>query len=120
MDGNCVMYVFICLFLMAGILSWQNWLSILPIAAMIMETVGLWQKSPRRIRFIVFVPHPVWLIYNFIHGSYPGVLTEIFVITSLVAGIIRFDIIPWIKERRNSKEKDRDFFKTHGFTTHGY
>jgi hypothetical protein len=101
MDGNFVMYIFICLFLIAGILSWQNWLSVLPVAAMILETIGLWQKSPRRIRFIVFIPHPVWLVYNFIHGSYPGVLTEVFIVTSLIIGIIRFDILPYLRERRN-------------------
>ena len=102
MDGNFVMYVFICLFLIAGVLSWQNWLSILPIVAMIIETIGLWQKDTRRIRFIVFIPHPVWLVYNFIHGSYPGVLTEVFIVTSLIIGIIRFDILPWVRERRNT------------------
>ena len=101
MDGNFVMYVFICLFLIAGILSWQNWLSILPVAAMMIETVGLWQKNTRRIRVIVFIPHPVWLVYNFIHGSYPGVLTEVFIVTSLIIGIIRFDILPCFRERRN-------------------
>jgi hypothetical protein len=109
MDGNVVMYVFICLFLIAGILSWQNWLSILPVVAMIIETIGLWQKDTRRIRFIVFIPHPVWLVYNFIHGSYPGVLTEVFIVTSLIIGIIRFDILPWIRDRRNLKGKDQDF-----------
>jgi hypothetical protein len=109
MDGNIVMYIFICLFLIAGFLSWQNWLSILPITAMIIETIGLWQKNTRRIRFIVFIPHPVWLVYNFIHGSYPGVLAEIFVLTSLITGIIRFDILPWIRDRRNSGKQDQNF-----------
>jgi hypothetical protein len=109
MDGNVVMYIFFCLFLTAGILSWQNWLSILPIMAMIIETIGLWQKKPRRIRFIVFIPHPVWLVYNFIHRSYPGVLTEVFILTSLITGIIRFDVLPWVKERRNSGKQGQDF-----------
>jgi len=109
MDGNIVMCIFICLFLIAGFLSWQNWLSILPIVAMIIETVGLWQKNTGRIRFIVFVPHPMWLVYNFIHGSYPGVLAEIFIVTSLITGIIRFDILPWIRERKNPGKKDQDF-----------
>jgi hypothetical protein len=109
MDGNVVMYIFICLFLTAGFLSWQNWLSILPITAMIIETIGLWQKNTRRIRFIVFVPHPVWLVYNFIHGSYPGVLTEIFILTSLITGIIRFDILPRIRDRRNSGKQEQGF-----------
>jgi len=109
MDSNAVMYIFICLFLIAGFISWQNWLSILPIVAMIIETLGLWQKNPRIIRFIVFVPHPMWLTYNFIHRSYPGVLTEVFILVSLITGIIRFDILPWIRERNVSGKENRDF-----------
>jgi hypothetical protein len=108
MDGNGVMFVFIFLFLIAGVLSWQNWLSILPVVAMIIETIGLWQKNPRRIRFIVFVPHPIWLVYNSIHRSYPGVLTEVFILVSLITGIIRFDILPWIRERKISTKQDMD------------
>ena len=105
-DSNAIMFVFIGLFLIAGVISWQNWLSIVPIIAMIIETIGLWQKNPRIIRFIVFIPHPMWLIYNFINRSYPGVLTEIFILVSLIAGIIRFDILPWLRERNIAGEEE--------------
>jgi len=108
-DSIAIMFIFICLFLIAGVTSWQNWLSILPIIAMIIETIGLWQKNPRLIRFIVFVPHPMWLTYNFIHRSYPGVLTEVFILVSLITGIIRFDILPCIRERNISGKENRDF-----------
>jgi hypothetical protein len=108
-DNNAIMYVFISLFLIAGLISWQNWLSIVPIIAMIIETVGLWQKNPRLIRFIVFVPHPLWLAYNFIHRSYPGVLTEVFILVSLITGIIRFDILPWVREKNIAGEEDGNF-----------
>ena len=108
MDSDFVMYTFICLFLVAGILSWQNWLSLLPVMAMTIETIGVWQKDPRKIRFIVIVPRPIWITFNIIHRSYAGVLTELFVITSLITAIIRFDIAPWIRQKRNSGTQDRD------------
>ena len=108
MDSDIIMYVFVCLFLMAGILSWQNWLSILPIMAMAVETIGVWQKAPRKIRFIVIIPRPMWITYNISHHSYAGVLTEVFVITSLVTAIIRFDILPWIRQKNSSKKQSED------------
>ncbi len=108
MDSDIVMYTFIFLFFIAGILSWQNWLSLLPIMAMAIETVGLWQENPRKIRSIVIIPRPLWLTYNVIHGSYAGVLTELFVVVSLVTGIIRFDFLPWIRQKRNPGMLDQD------------
>jgi len=108
MDSDVVMYVFICLFFIAGILSWQNWLSLLPIMAMAIETFGLWQEDPRKIRSIVIIPRPLWLTYNVIHGSYAGVLTELFVVVSLITGIIRFDFLPWIRQKKNSGIGDQD------------
>lgn len=102
MDSDGVMYAFICLFVIAGILSWQNWFSLLPIMAMVIETIGVWQKSPRRIRFIVIIPRPLWITFNVIHHSYAGLLTELFVISSLITGIVRFDILPWVRQKRNS------------------
>jgi hypothetical protein len=108
MDSNFVMYTFICLFVIAGILSWQNWLSFLPIMAMIIETIGVWQEDPRKIRFIVIIPRPLWITFNVIHHSYAGVLTELFVITSLITAIVRFDFLPWIRKKRNSGILDQD------------
>ena len=109
MDKNTLMYVFIGLFCIAGALSWKGWLSLLPIMAMNIETIGLWNKNPRLIRYSVIIPRPLWIIYSTIHRSYAGVMTELFVITSLLTAIVRFDILPRIRERRNSRKQDQDF-----------
>jgi hypothetical protein len=108
MDNDLVMYVFISLFLIAGILSWRNWLSLLPIMAMAIETIGVWQKDPRKIRFIVIIPRPMWITFNVIHRSYAGMLTEFFVIPSLITGIVRFDILPWVEKKKETKKQSKD------------
>lgn len=105
MEKNTIMYVFIGLFFLAGALSWKGWLSLLPVMAMTIETVGLWKKNPRLIRSIVIIPRPLWITYNTIHHSYAGVLTELFVVGSLITGIVRFDILPWVRQKKNSKRK---------------
>jgi hypothetical protein len=111
MDSDIIMYVFVCLFFIAGILSWQNWLSILPVMAMAIETIGVWQKAPRKIRFIVMIPRPMWITFNVIHRSYAGVMTEVFVITSLLTAIIRFDILPWVRQKNGPKKQSEDSLK---------
>jgi len=107
MDKNTLMYVFVGLFCIAGALSWKGWLSLLPIMAMIIETIGLWKKSPRLIRSIVIIPRPLWITYNIVHHSYAGVMTEVFVIISLLTAIIRFDILPRIRQKNISKTKEK-------------
>jgi len=105
MEKNTLMYVFIFLFCIAGALSWNGALSLLPVMAMTIETFGLWKKNPRLIRSIVIIPRPLWITYNAIHHSYAGVLTELFVVGSLIAGIVRFDILPWVRQKKNSETK---------------
>ncbi len=88
-----LLYIFLGLFIGLGMFAWEGWYSVLPIAAMVIETTGLWMKRPAVIRIINIFPHPCWFIYNFIVGSYPGMATEIFVIASIFIGIIRLDIL---------------------------
>ncbi len=80
------------LFMLAGVIAWEAWYSLLPSVAMSVESVGLWMKRPSRIRFINLFPHPLWFTYNVIKGSYPGMITEILVLASILVAIWRYDI----------------------------
>ena len=95
---------FIMGFIVFGFLAWESWYSILPIIAMSIETVGLWMRNPKTIRFINLFPHPPWFTYNLIVGSWPGIVTEILIFTSILIGIWRFDM-------RKSKSRRVEGFK---------
>ena len=86
-------YIFILLFVTAGILARESWLGVLPVVAMTIETTGLWLKNVKRLRFVNLFPHPFWFAYNFIKGSWAGVICEIFVFSSIIIAIIRYDIL---------------------------
>jgi hypothetical protein len=101
-DNNILMYVFIGLFWIAGALSWVGWVSLLAVLAMTIETIGLWMKNPTKIRFSMLSLRPLWLSYNIIYRSFAGMTADLFVLISLITGIIRFDIIPLIRRKRNS------------------
>ncbi len=85
-------YIFILLFATAGLLARESWLGVLPVIAMTIETTGLWLKNLKRLRIINLFPHPFWFTYNFIKGSWAGVICEIFVFSSIIIAIIRYDI----------------------------
>lgn len=92
------LYIFLTIYIIAGILTWKNIYSILPVTAMVVSTVGVWIKNPKLTRFIVLPTSPCWLIYNLVSSSYAGVLAEIFIFSSIIAAIIRFDFLKKGKE----------------------
>lgn len=86
------LWIFIFAMVATGILTWQGWLSLLPIVGSILSTVALWMKNPRNIRIISLFVGPCWLIYNIIHGAYTGAVNEALAMISIIIGILRHDV----------------------------
>lgn len=93
--------VFVIISTVAAILTWEEWYSFLPSAAMILTTVSYWMKNETKIRLITFPSSPCWLVYNIIVGSVAGIVTECIVMTSLIIAIVRYDILK--KEKKVKK-----------------
>lgn len=83
---------FIAVFCLVTALTWQGPLSLLPLGGMISGTLAFWQRTPNHIRLIALISPPLWFTYNFISGSYPGMLVETIMFGSNLIGIYRFDI----------------------------
>jgi hypothetical protein len=90
---------FILLFVSAGLVANESWLGVLPVVAMGIETVGLWMKNTKRLRIINLFPHPFWFSYNWIKGSWAGVVCEVIVLSSILLAIVRYDV-------KSSKSKE--------------
>ena len=95
--------VFVTISVIAAIITWEDWYSILPSAAMVLTTVSYWMKSETKIRLITFPSSPCWLVYNIIVGSVAGIITECVVMTSLIIAIVRYDIL---KKKKVVKDED--------------
>ena len=65
----------------------------LPILAMTIDSFAVWNKKTQYIRLLMLIPRPLWFVYNYTVVSYAGMVTEIFVLFSILIGIIRFDIL---------------------------
>ena len=92
------LWLFSALFILAGVLSWKNIYSLLPILGMLLTTVGFWIENPRYVRIVTAPSSPLWFWYNLVNQSYPGMLTECFVFGSILIAAFRFDIFPAIKK----------------------
>ena len=98
-----IFWLVISAFVIATILTWKNWTSILPFIGVMIGTASMWQKKPQHMRWMfAFVP-PFWFAYNALNGSYPGMLGDTIAFVSVVSGIVRFDVLPKIKNKASSQ-----------------
>lgn len=87
-----IMCAIICLLqLVALVLTWEGWWSILPVAANIAATIGGYTFNARKIRIAgMFINSPLWIVYNIIVGSWAGILDEIVTEASMILSIYRY------------------------------
>ena len=97
------LFAFILAMIAVGVFTWQDLWSILPIIGSILSTVAQWMRKTKHIRAISLAVGPCWLIYNLVHGAYSGALNEVFAMTSIIIGIIRYDI----KDKEVTKEEQK-------------
>lgn len=75
----------------ALIITWNGWLSVLPVTANIAATIGGYTHNPRKIRIAgMFINSPLWIIYDIIVGSWAGILDEVVSEGSMIISIIRY------------------------------
>jgi hypothetical protein len=90
-EGWILPIFFIALFIAVVLLSWQGWISLLPMIGAICGTLAFWQKSPKWIRIFSLFVAPSWFLYAALIGSYPMMISEIIMFSSDVVGLFRFN-----------------------------
>ena len=76
-----------------GMLTYQNLFSLLPILGVIFETLGLWLKNERHIRFVSLLGAPFWLAYNMLCQAYGSAIGNVITLVSILVAIVRYDIL---------------------------
>lgn len=75
----------------ASALTWNGWLSILPVLATIVGTTAFWSNNARYIRLAdLFFMCPCYLFYDFFVHSYGGMINESITMLSILFSIYRF------------------------------
>lgn len=94
---NVLLYFFLFVFILSGILTWEGPRSILPIIGICIGTFAVWNKNPKILRIIILVATFPWIIYGIIVVSYPIIFANIFAFVCILLGILRYDLRPFIK-----------------------
>lgn len=97
-------YLFCLFFAAATIFTWQGIISLLPLAGCFVYTLSFNFKDPKKVRVFSSLSSPCWLIYNFLVKSWPGVITEVLNLTSIIIGYLRFDTKKTAEERKKNLE----------------
>lgn len=84
--------VFIGVSLVMSIITWESWITILPMIGMVSTTFAQYSKKPMMVRLLTLPNCPCWLIYNGLSGSISGVITELLIAVSIIVGFLRHDV----------------------------
>ena len=71
--------------------TYRSPLDILPLVGQIFTTISFAQKDASKVRLFTLPSPPCWFVYHLSTGNIGGTLNEIFVISSIVVGMIRLD-----------------------------
>ena len=91
---------FVVISAVSTIFTYQNLLSIVPAIAFTFNSVALWSNRPRTTRIFTIPNNTLFLIYNVANASYSGIISDTFVLVSLLIAFVRFDIL-----KKGVKEK---------------
>lgn len=90
-----VLFIFIAC--VATFYFWEGPISLLALAGTISYGVAYWQTNPTYIRRYLLISFPLWFTYNFIVGSYPGMVIELVLLLSNLVGQYKFDYLKKLK-----------------------
>ena len=83
--------VFILLSIGLLTIFWGGWVTLLPVAGVIIGTYGMWKDRPADIRTFMLISCLVWVPYTIIVQSWPGLLSQIVGIVGILMGMFRHD-----------------------------
>lgn len=89
-----------------GLLLYQNIFSLLPIFGVIFETMALWLRNEKHIRFVSFFGAPFWLAYNLVSRAYGSAIGNVLTICSIAIAVFRYDVFRKNTEEQSLTEKD--------------
>ncbi len=72
------------------ILTWDGWISLLPLVSVGVTTIGYWTNNAQKLRLSQFFGSPCTLLYDILIHSWGGVISESITLASIIISVIRF------------------------------
>lgn len=85
-----ILFVFIALVLLFGIITYDGLISLLPIIITVLYTYAFWQNNLNVARIIYIVAAIIWIYYNYEVVAYVGIIGNILEITTGLISLIKY------------------------------
>lgn len=85
-----ILFVFIALVLLFGIITYDGLISLLPIIITVLYTYAFWQNNLNVARIIYIVAAIIWIYYNYEVGAYVGIIGNILEIITGLISLIKY------------------------------
>lgn len=82
--------IFLVLIIMFGVVTWNGFISLIPVIITIFYTYSAWQDNAKWIRIVFVVAALFWIYYNFSVKAYISIIGNLFEIMSGVISLFRF------------------------------
>lgn len=73
-----------------GLALYTSAISLLPIFAVILETVALWFTKERVVRIVSLTAQPMWFLYNLLCGAYASAIGNALASVSIIVALLRY------------------------------
>ena len=87
-----------------GLLLYESPISLLPIAAAVLESTSNWMKNEKLLRIVSLTSVPLWLVYNAICGAWAAVVGSALAIVSIISALVRYSKLDKINDDGNSPQ----------------
>ena len=99
LNSKLVLFLIFTVYIISGIISYQNIFSILPILAATIYLFFIWNGNELQVKKVAFFCYFLWLIYNICVFSVAGIISNCISIVSTFIAIY------------NSKKQDQEFLR---------
>lgn len=86
-----VIGTYIIISIIIGVITFKNYIDILPIISSILYTLSIIQKQEKNIRRILLINSVSWTTYEFISMAYTAGISDALMVISTLIGMYRFD-----------------------------
>lgn len=89
LNGLASLLFFITLSVVVAIVSWEGVITLLPLTAVILGTLGLWQDNHCLLRYFALIASICYGTYDILVGNYALVVSEVIMIVSIIVSLVR-------------------------------
>ena len=86
------LYLFLLLYIVASILTFNGYISFIPLVAAIIYTIVIWNKKEKNIRLFSIFVFILWFTYDILVRAYVNSITDIVLVISNLMAFYKLDI----------------------------